>query len=126
MTAVAKKEKAGVWGPKEGGHLAVFRIGVGGAMFHVWKHSKWTDEQIAKAREARPGAYYEQDYAVRWMPGLQSDATMISYKDWLNEDVNLRLVWLHQVTQALMTFGGVNRTLIGAHWGIEGVDINYI
>ena len=127
MTGVINHYNAGIWRHRhEDGHLAVFRVGEGGADFHVWKHTKWTDEQIAKAIDARPEAHHVHSYAVKWMPELQSDATMIAYKDWLDEDVNLRLVWLHQVAEALMKFGHVNRSMVGTHWSIEGVDITLI
>ena len=118
------KKSPGIWQERGAGHVAEFQVGWGGALFSVYKATPWTHEQIAKALSARENTFNMSTCPVRFMPELDSRVVMITYADWINPNLNLRLVWLDQVIRCLMVYGEVNHSIIG-NWSIPGVEIKY-
>lgn len=98
---------------------------VDGVSFEVWKSTRWTDEQVAKATSARPEAVKGRYDETKWMPASSSATTYISYTDWLDTDVNLRVVWLSQLIGILMEseHKWVNASKVG-NWRLDGIEFD--
>jgi hypothetical protein len=114
----------GFWLGREGnGYVVEFLVD--GVSFEVWKSTRWTDEQVAKATTARPGAVKGRYDETKWMPATSSATTYISYTDWLDTDVNLRVVWLSQLINILMEseHKWVNAPKVG-DWRLDGIEFN--
>jgi len=124
MTTEKQKKVLGLWLGREGdGYVVEFLIE--GVSFEVWKGTRWTDEQVAKAAAARPDATKVWTDETRWMPAVSSETTYISYTDWLDPDVNLRVVWLSQLINILMEseHKWVNASKVGT-WRLDGITFD--
>lgn len=123
MTAEKQSKMNGMWVGRQGsGYVQEFLID--GVSFEVWKATRWTDEQLAKAAAARPGATQGRSDETRWMPTASSATTYISYSDWLDPEVNVRVVWLSQLIGTLMDSDGhnwVNAPKVGS-WRLDGIE----